>query len=319
MSHASNAPSPVLVIAGPTASGKSRLALDAADAFRGTVINGDSMQLYRELQVLTARPGSGDLARLPHRLYGVLAVDDPASAGAWREMALREIAAAGDEGRLPMVVGGTGLYLKALMEGLSAIPPIPDAVRRRASDLRQRLGAEGFKDALRRLDPVAAARLPANDRQRLIRAYEVAEATGRPIHEWHRLGEAGPAPEMRFQVIVLDPPRGELIAAIEHRVDAMLAAGALDEVRRLEARGLDPELPAMKAVGVPELRAHLRGEMDLDEAARRMKTATRRYAKRQTTWFRRQIVKADWVSAQYSERNRDEIFSIIRNFLLTAQ
>ncbi len=310
---------PVLIIAGPTASGKSALALDAAGEFAGTVINADSMQIYGELRVLTARPTDDDEARVPHRLFGTLSVTEACSAGRWLQMAWAEIEAARAAVRLPIVVGGTGLYLKALTDGLAPIPDIPEGISTEARRLQTRLGGEAFRAELAKVDAEAASRLPAGDSQRLIRAFEVVRATGRPLADWQREGTGGPAADARFATIVLAPPRDALYAAVDARLEAMIGKGALDEVAALERLGLDPGLPAAKAVGVPELRRHLRGEITLDEALDAAKRASRNFAKRQHTWLRHQMAGALVVSAQYSESLRPEIFAFIRRFLLTGQ
>ncbi len=283
----------VVVIGGPTASGKSGLALAVAEGFGGTVINADSMQLYSDLDVLTARPPAEDLARAPHRLYGVLPAAERGSAARWRDMALAEIDAAKAEGRLPVVVGGTGLYLRALMQGLSEVPPIPDEVRAAAHARLASIGGEAFRSELVARDP-ASARLNAGDTTRLTRAWEVLEATGRPLSHWQSRTAQGAPEHLRFTVIVLDPPRADLYAQCDRRFHLMMGQGALEEVRRLDAlareRDLAPDLPVLKALGVPELRRHLHGEIPLDEAVALAQQSTRRYAKRQVTWFRHQIV-----------------------------
>jgi tRNA dimethylallyltransferase len=309
----------VVVIAGPTASGKSALAADVAAAFGGVVINADSMQLYRELDILTARPGAAELARAPHRLYGVLPASERGSAARWRDMALDEIAAAGQAGRLPVVVGGTGLYLRALMQGLSAMPPVPEAVRLAARERHGALGGAAFRAELLARDP-GAAPLAAGDTQRLVRAWEVVEATGRPLSDWQAQAPEGPPPGLSFLVLLLDPPRPALYAACNGRFLTMVERGALDEVRHLDALGLDPGLPVLKALGVPELGAHLRGAAPLEAAIDAARQATRHYAKRQITWFRHQLAGRPEVAvhgchvlpAQYSETLRARSFSIIR-------
>jgi tRNA dimethylallyltransferase len=274
----------VVVIGGPTASGKSALALALAETLGGAVINADSMQVYRELAVLTARPGPAETARAPHRLFGVLPGATACSAGRWRELALPVIAEEAAAGRRPIVVGGTGLYLEALMLGLAAVPEIPAEVRAEAAARRDRIGPEAFRAETAGLDP-AAARLPAGDTQRLVRAWEVARATGRPLSAWQAAPGAGPPAGLAFDVITLLPPRPALAVRIEARAAAMVAAGALEEVERLLALGLAPRLPIMGAVGVRELAAHLEGRATLPEALAALQAATRRYAKRQTTWF----------------------------------
>jgi tRNA dimethylallyltransferase len=312
---------PVLVVAGPTASGKSALALAVAEAFGGVVINADSMQVYRDLAILTARPSPEDQARAPHRLYGVLDAEEACSAGRWRAMALKEIEAAHAQGKLPVVVGGTGFYLRALEHGLAEIPEIPAEVRTAARRRHADIGGAAMHAELAARDPETAARLSPGDSQRLIRAWEVLEATGRPLAEWQREADAAPAP-YRFLRIVLEPPRESLYAACDSRLRRMVAAGALEEVAALIGRGVDPSAPAMKAVGVPQLAAHLRGECDLDSALAAAQQATRRYAKRQLTWLRTQFPRDDLstfvIKAQFSESMKPKIFTIIREFLLTV-
>jgi len=306
---------PAVIIAGPTASGKSACALAVAEAFRGTIINADAMQLYAELSVLTDRPGPAEMARAPHRLYGVLSARDPCSAGRWRRLALSEMAAASDAGRLPILAGGTGLYLKALLSGLAAVPPVSPRVRGEARAAYERLGRQAFAAELRRRDPGMTETPP--DKQRLIRAYEVLAATGRPLRDWQ--GEAGDeaGPAYRFAIILFVPPRDVLYETIERRFDRMMSRGGLEEARRIAALDLDPGLPAMKAVGLRELMAHVRGDLELAEAVAKAKQASRNYAKRQVTWFRHQLPGARRIGAQFSESLAEEIFSFIRQFLLT--
>lgn len=308
----------VVLVAGPTASGKSALALELAETFDGVIINADSMQVYRELEVLSARPGKSEEARAPHRLYGVMAAAVPCNAGRWRTLALAEIDAAQAAGRLAIVVGGTGLYLRALTEGLAPVPEVPAAVRAEAARLHDRLGGARFHAALGLRDPVMAARLEAGDRQRLIRAWEVMAASGTSLAEWQALEPVGRVLDVPVAKLVLDPPRDELYDRCDARFAAMVAAGALDEVKALLALRLDPELPVMKALGVRELASHLAGQSTLEEAVAAGQQATRRYAKRQDTWFRNQMADARRLSAQDSESLWAEIFPFIREFLLTA-
>ncbi len=314
---------PVVLVTGPTASGKSGLALALAEAFDGVVINADSMQVYRELRVLTARPGAGEETRAPHRLYGVLPGRERCSAGRWRQLALAEIAAAGRAGRLPILVGGSGLYLRALSKGLAEVPPVPEAVREAARARHRELGAAAFHAELAARDPAMAARLAAGDSQRLVRAWEVAEATGRSLAEW-QAGAAGAAEgaPYRFLRLVCLPPRPALYAACDARLRAMIEQGALEEVRALLALRLDPRLPVMRALGVKQLGRHLAGELGLAEAIAQAQQATRNYAKRQMTWLRTQTPQdeADAVmhTEQYSESLDPRIFNIIRQFRLTG-
>jgi tRNA dimethylallyltransferase len=307
---------PVLVIAGPTASGKSALALELADAVRGTVINADSLQTYRDLRILTARPDQTAERRAPHRLYGFLDAAERGSAARWRRLALNEIAAATNEGRLPILVGGTGLYIRALVEGLAPIPEIPEPIRREAVELYRALGGARFRERLAQLDPAAAQRLHPGDTQRLVRAFEVVRATGVPIGTWqHRPYPISP---YRFATILLAPRRDRLYAACNARFARMIEAGVLEEANTLAARCLDPGLPAMKAVGLPELLSYLRGDLPLDEAITAAQRATRRYVKRQTTWFRRQITPDLTLSEQFSESLLRCSRHFIDEFLLTG-
>ncbi len=320
MSTEKNMP-PVIVIAGPTASGKSGVALALAQELDGVVINADSMQVYADLRILTARPTAEDEAAAPHRLYGVLPAEQPCSAAAWVDMALAEIAVAQADGRQPILVGGTGLYLKALTEGLNQIPAIPAHVRQATRDMHAELGGEAFHEQLSRWDPAMARRLEPGDTQRLIRAWEVMAATNRSLADWQADEIAGPPPEMRFDLHILMPPREQLYAVCDARFLTMIELGALNEVAALAARGLSPDLPAMKAVGVPELLAHLGGTIDLPTAISKAQQATRNLAKRQFTWFRNQVaperlapsVHASHVySAQHSESLVAEILQKIR-------
>jgi tRNA dimethylallyltransferase len=312
----------IVIVAGPTASGKSALALALAEALGGALINADSMQLYRDLAVLSARPGAEEMGRVPHRLYGVIDAAEACSAGRWRALTLSEIAVARAGGRLPILVGGTGLYLRALLEGMAPVPPVPFASREAARQLHAQLGGEAFRAALAALDPEAAQRLPAGDTQRLIRAYEVVSATGRPLAEWQRAQEA--TAELSAAAIVLLPPRAVLYRACDARFLAMMEQGALAEVEALLARRLDPALPAMKAVGVRELQAFLQGQLSREAAMAQAQQATRRYAKRQYTWFNHQLnggrgLTKLVVGEQFSESLVPKILSFIRQFLLTVR
>lgn len=311
---------PALLLAGPTASGKSALALAIAERAGGTVINADSMQVYRELRIITARPTPGEEARAPHRLYGVRPAAEAASVAWWRGAALAEMATARAAGRLPILCGGTGMYFASLAQGLSDIPAIPAAAREEA---RRRLAEEGPAALHARLaaeDPVTAARLRPTDSQRVARAWEVWRGTGRGLAAWQAREGSGPAP-WRFAAVLIDPPREDLRAAIAARWAAMLAAGAVEEVRAIVALGLDPALPAMRAHGVPELAAMLAGRMTAAEASRRAILNTGQYTKRQATWFRHHALadpsRTHTIHAriseqtQFSERIMAEVFTFV--------
>lgn len=275
-----------LLIAGPTASGKSALALEKAAALNGVIINADALQVYAPLRILSARPTAEEEAQAPHRLYGHVGAEQPYSVAAWAAEAAAAMQAAWAQGLLPIVTGGTGLYFSALERGLAPVPPIPEAVRSHWRSYAGDLHAE-----LARRDPAMAAKLLPSDRQRLSRALEVVEATGRSLLDWQRDGQdQAPLAGVAVERIFLDLPREELHSRAERRFDTMIAMGALDEARAL--MGLDPSLPAMKAIGLPELIAHLRGETTLDEATSRAKAATRQFIKRQLTWWRGQL--PDW-------------------------
>jgi tRNA dimethylallyltransferase len=308
----------VVIVAGPTASGKSNVALAIAEKFSGDVINADSMQLYRELRVITARPDDDTMARAPHRLFGVLPAAERCSAGRWLSLALAEIAATLARGRLPVVVGGTGLYLRALMTGLSRIPTVPAEHRLAAERRFGEIGAAAFHAELARIDPVAAQRLSPNDRQRMIRAREVFEATGRPLSDWQREPPETAGQGYRFATMVLAPPRADLYAAIDARFQRMVDHGAVDEARRFAALGLDPALPATKAIGLRPLIRHAAEEISLTEALELGQRESRRYAKRQGTWFRHQIIPQITLETKLSECRNTRIFALISGFLLTA-
>jgi tRNA dimethylallyltransferase len=291
-------PNKAVLIAGPTASGKSALALELALAAGGVVINADSMQVYRDLRIITARPTHGDEARVPHRLYGHVDAAVNFSAGAWVSDAAEALEEAKAVGRLPIFIGGTGLYFKALTVGLSVVPPIPAEVREDVRARLERNGVEALHAELARRDPPAAERLNLRDRTRIARALEVVEATGRSLLDWHHEGQPPLLPKDSFRAVFLAPERDELYARIDARFGAMLGAGALKEVERLAARNLDPLLPAMKAHGVPALIRHLRGEISLEQAATIGRADTRHYAKRQFTWFRHQLPEFEWVKSE---------------------
>ncbi|HEY0650343.1 tRNA (adenosine(37)-N6)-dimethylallyltransferase MiaA [Phenylobacterium sp.] len=281
----------IWLIAGPTASGKSALALSLAEAVGGEIVNADSMQLYAGLRVLTAGPPPEERSQAPHHLFGAVDPADGWSVGRWLRAATEIIADIRARGRDAVVVGGTGLYFRALTHGLAEIPAVAADVRRAAGVEFEALGEEAFRARLAKADPAAAARIAPGDRQRLARAWEVYVATGTSLSD-HQARAEGALPAGSWTGVAIDPPRAALYARCDARLVGMVELGALDEVRALMARNLDPDLPAMKAVGMRELAAHLRGETTLEAALAAAQQETRRYAKRQTTWMRGQM--AEW-------------------------
>ncbi|MGB0342878.1 MAG: tRNA (adenosine(37)-N6)-dimethylallyltransferase MiaA [Parvibaculales bacterium] len=308
MKHAAP-PTPPVYIAGPTASGKSALALALAQRLNGHIINADSMQVYAGLRVLTARPSTKDEAICPHHLYGHIAPELAYSVGQWQQQAVQAIAQAQQENALPIVVGGTGLYFHSLTHGLADIPDIPDNLR---DDLRARLESKGqaaLHKQLAQADPSLAARVHENDTQRILRGLEVVAFTGRRLSEWQSDPAFAPAPEA--VKILLMPDRDWLYGRCDGRFVAMLEAGAEAEVAAFMARGMAPNMPAMKALGLAEIAAWQAGEISLEMALSQAQRQTRRYAKRQMTWFRHRM--ADWQTFNEKdfERNFDKIFSFI--------
>ena len=298
-----------ILIAGATASGKSALAVALAEQLNGRIINADSMQVYDTLDVLTARPPRADLRRAPHVLYGHVPVAAPYSVGQWQAAALAEIEAAQGAGQRPIIVGGTGLYFKSLTQGLADIPDSPEAMR---AGLRARLESDGLATLyaeLQRVDSVLAERLPPTDTQRILRGLEVFEATGQKLSDWQ--AQPQDAPLSDYLGLLLMPEREWLYARCNQRFEAMLEAGALSEVERVWALNLPPDTTALKALGVAELTALLQGEIDRDTAIAQAQQATRRYAKRQMTWFRNQM--DDWQS--FSEQDYKNNFAKIFSFI----
>jgi tRNA dimethylallyltransferase len=290
-----------ILIAGPTASGKSDLALRLACALGGVMINADSMQVYRDLRVLTARPDREDEAKAPHRLFGHVDGALNYSAGLWLANASVELNEARREGRLPVFVGGTGLYFKALTQGMSAIPPVPDDVRAKVRARAAGVPVADLHGELMRRDPATAARLRPSDPQRILRALEVFEATGKSLVSFHATRTLPVLDAKGVFAVFVAAESEDLKARIDARFEAMLQTGALQEVAVLRERRLDPALPVMRAHGVPHLIAHLNGEISLAEAARRAKLDTCRYAKRQLTFARHQLASFRWLTAQEAE------------------
>ena len=308
---------PVILIGGPTASGKSGLAMRLAEDVGGVIINADSMQVYADLAILTARPTASDEARCKHHLFGFLDAATPCSAGLWHRRARGICMEVSASGLVPIVVGGTGLYLKTLREGLAPIPDIPGDVRER---VRQRLstkGPEALHADLGRIDPTLAAVLAPNDSQRIARAHEVHEATGTRLSEWMTRSREGGWEGPLWQISLL-PDRSLLFERTVARFDRMMAAGALEEAAAFAARRLDPSLPATRCVGLASLTAHLAGRLTLEEACDEAKRATRRYARRQFTWFRHQAGDASSHDAFGDDESAGDIIARARRFLSSS-
>jgi tRNA dimethylallyltransferase len=284
-------PSPIILIAGPTAGGKSALALRAARAIGAEIVNADALQLYADLRVLSARPTDAEMAAAPHHLFGIADGADGWSVGRWLRAAQGVLAQIAERGRPAIVVGGTGLYFRALTRGLAEAPAAPAGVTAEAERLFDEAGEAAVREALRPLDPAAEARIAPSDRQRLVRALAVTWATGRALSDWQAATTPTLPPEV-WRGVVVEPPRTVLYARCDARLEVMVAAGAPAEAATLAARGLDPGLPVMKAVGLRELARAARGETSMTAALEAAKTATRHYAKRQMTWFRHQ--SPDW-------------------------
>lgn len=308
---------PVIVIGGPTASGKSATALALAEEFGGEVVNADSMQIYEDLPIITARPDPTDRKRVPHHLYGVLGLEERCSAGQWRERAVEAIREIHERGGIPIVVGGTGLYLKALMTGLHDIPAVPAEIRNGLNERLAEEGAPALHAELTSSDPATASGLNPGDGQRIVRALEIFVHTGRGLRSWQTGQTEDAPPDLRFFPLALLPPREGLYATANERFDVMLENGAVEEVASLLDRSPPEDFPLLKAVGVPPIRAYLGEEIDRERLKELAKRDTRRYAKRQMTWFRRQFIPEITIETKYSEIIMDEIFSEIRKFLLT--
>ncbi len=296
-----------IFIAGPTASGKSAAAIALAHKIGGEIVNADAMQVYRDLRILTARPSSEDELEARHHLYGVLDGAERCSAGRWARLAANAISEINDRDVHAVVVGGTGLYFRALEEGLSPIPEAPAEMRVAAKERREELGPAAFREEVTAKDP-AMAHLPEGDAQRLIRAWEIFESTGKPLSYFQNLPRQ-PLVENIAARIIIEPPREKLYAQCDARAEAMMGEGAVEEVRTLVARKLDPSLPVMKALGVPEITAFLSGNADRDETIAALQQSTRRFAKRQLTWFRGQA--SGWPRADIADLAVQEILSKI--------
>jgi len=275
---------PLVLIAGPTASGKSALALDLAERTGGVIVNADSAQVYRELPILSAAPSPQEHTRADHRLFGYLDGQAPSSAAGWAERAKQEIREIGAAGRVPILVGGTGLYIRTLLEGIAPVPPIDPAIRQ---DVRES-SVEANRARLEQHDPLSAGKLSPRDTARIARALEVVLSSGRPLSAWQQQREGGIGGSVTLQPLILLPPRDWLYARCDQRFATMVEHGAIREVKALLNRCYDPNLPIMRAIGVRELGAYLAGTWSLEEAVAAGQQATRRYAKRQYTWLAHQ-------------------------------
>lgn len=301
-----------ILIHGPTASGKTALSIELAKRLGGEVVNSDSMQVYADLQTLTARPSEEELSQVPHHLFGHVDAATHYSTGHWLKEAKTTICAIQRRGKIPVIVGGTGLYLLALTQGLSEIPPVPEEMRAEARALAQAEGGEGLKARLEKVDPESAGTLKTGDRQRLTRAYEVWLATGKPFSSFKGARSKPVLGRGDWMGVALTPPRAKLYARIDRRFNAMLVEGAMDEVHALVGRDLDPGLPAMKAHGMPWLAAYIRGEITSETAAIHASRDTRRYAKRQFTWIGRQFPFWPRIPAEELEKRLKVIFALYR-------
>ena len=295
----------VIIVAGPTASGKSALGLEIAAQTNGVIVNCDSMQIYRELPILTAQPSAEEQGDIAHRLYGVLKGAEACSVGRWRDLAVVEIEQILSQGKQPIVLGGTGLYVKALMEGLSKIPDVSRQFRLEATELYDQIGPDGLVKRIADTCTQTADQLKTNDRQRIIRAWEVFLATGKSLSTWQREHPPFASEGYSFQTVLVSPSRDELYERCDKRFLSMIDQGAMEEVSALLALDLDPDLPVMRAIGVPEIKAYLDGMLSKEEMIASAQQATRRYAKRQLTWLRNQI------DCEIKLQSPDEIESFI--------
>ena len=303
-----------LVICGPTGSGKSRLAVNLAKKLNGVVINADSIQIYREIKILSGRPDFDDYREAPHRLYGIMSVYNTCSVGVWREMALATIKECEFVGKLPIICGGTGLYIKFLLDELSAIPKIPNSIKLEARLELERIGNEGFRDLLAKSDPVSASKIKTGDTNRLLRAWEVFKTTAKPLPYWHELHKKQNT-EHKFFKVLLMPNREVLYSDCDKRFLNFVNQGAVDEAREFNINSLSSESPALKTLGLSELIQYTKGELDLSEAIERAQRATRRYAKRQITWFRHQLDEDFLIESLDDKKTVFDCLNKVMNFL----
>ena len=303
-----------VIICGPTGSGKSSLALNLAEKFKGVIINADSVQIYREIKVLSGRPTSDDYRQAPHRLYGVMSILKPCTLGIWRKMALETIKACDLSGHLPIICGGTGLYIKFLLNELSPIPDIPPSIKLEAREKLEKLGNENFRELLLKNDPVSAYQIKLGDTNRLLRAWEVFTATTKPLSYWHEQSRETGSKDKFFKVCLM-PKREVLYSKCDKRFLDFVELGAIEEAEALNFITASPELPASKTLGLLELIKYTKGELELNEAIEQAQRTTRRYAKRQLTWFRHQFDEDFLIQNLCCRKTVSDCFEKIVNFL----
>tara|TARA_B100000212_G_scaffold64492_1_gene44472 strand:- start:2371 stop:3294 length:924 start_codon:yes stop_codon:yes gene_type:complete len=303
-----------VIICGPTGSGKSSLALNLAEKFKGVIINADSVQIYREIKVLSGRPTSDDYRQAPHRLYGVMSIFKPCTLGIWRKMALETIKACDLSGHLPIICGGTGLYIKFLLNELSPIPDIPPSIKLEAREKLEKLGNENFRELLLKNDPVSAYQIKLGDTNRLLRAWEVFTATTKPLSYWHEQSRETGSKDKFFKVCLM-PKREVLYSKCDKRFLDFVELGAIEEAEALNFITASPELPASKTLGLLELIKYTKGELELSEAIEQAQRTTRRYAKRQLTWFRHQFDEDFLIQNLCCRKTVSDCFEKIVNFL----
>ena len=303
-----------LVICGPTGSGKSRLAVNLAKKLNGVVINADSIQIYREIKILSGRPNLDDYREAPHRLYGIMSVNNTCTVGVWREMAFATIKECEFAGKLPIICGGTGLYIKFLLDKLSTIPKIPNSIKLEARLELERIGNEGFRELLSKSDPVSAAKIKTGDTNRLLRAWQVFKATAKPLPYWHERHKKQDAKHKFFKVLLM-PNREVLYSDCDKRFLSFVNQGALEEAREINITSPSYESPALKTLGLSELIQYTKGELELSDAVERAQRATRRYVKRQITWFRHQLDEDFLIESLDDKERVFDCLDKIMNFL----
>lgn len=303
-----------VIICGPTGAGKSSLALNLAEKFEGVIINADSVQIYREIKILSGRPTSDDYRKAPHRLYGIMSIFKPCTLGIWRKMALETIKECELSGRLPIICGGTGLYIKFLLNELSTIPEISPSIKLEAREKLKELGNENFRELLSKNDPASASRIKSGDTNRLLRAWEVFTATTKPLSYWHKKSRKAGSQHKFFKVCLM-PERKALYSICDQRFLEFVEQGAVEEARAFDFITASPELPASKTLGLLELVKYTKGELELSDAVEQAQRATRRYAKRQLTWFRHQLDEDFLIQNLSCRKTVSDCFKKIVNFL----